>query len=344
MFNKKNLPIYILSIGVIFIVSKFSNRIKQTFETDDTQELIQEYLLNESPLYGYNRPKIWIHSKYEINARKWKGFHSRNTTDLNQEYLHLTIKTIINHCGEDFNVCLIDDESFHKLIPNWDINLSTVAEPMKSQIRNLGMMQILYIYGGMVVPNSLICTKNMKSYYDEMTKYNKPFVCEKINNYCNNEKVNKNNFIAGIELMGANKNDPVIFELVEYLKNINKVDHFAQELHFKGVLNHKCQELIENDKMNLMGGEMIGIKTNTGKPILLEDLCEEAYIDISSRAFGVYIPSEEVLKRTKYSWLASINSKELLNSNLILAKYLKASINDTNNEYYKQTKKSVVSI
>ena len=81
------------------------------FDTDD-YKLIEQYLLNDSPLYGYNRPKIWIHSKYELNARKWKDFQSRNSTDLNQPYIHATIKTIINHCGNDFNVCLIDDESF----------------------------------------------------------------------------------------------------------------------------------------------------------------------------------------------------------------------------------------
>ena len=28
-----------------------------------------------------------------------EGFHSRSSTDLNQPYIHLTIKSIINHCG-----------------------------------------------------------------------------------------------------------------------------------------------------------------------------------------------------------------------------------------------------
>jgi hypothetical protein len=47
----------------------------------DEYEMVKQYLLNESPLYGYNRPKIWIHSKYEVNSRKWKSFYSRNSTE-----------------------------------------------------------------------------------------------------------------------------------------------------------------------------------------------------------------------------------------------------------------------
>lgn len=126
--------------------------------------MIKNYLLNESPLYGYNRPKLWIHSKYEINSRKWKDFYSRNTTDLNQDYIHLTIKTIINHCGEDFNICLIDDDSFGKLLPNWDVDLMNMAEPRKSNYRAMGMAQLIYVYGGMTLPNSFVCLKNLKDF------------------------------------------------------------------------------------------------------------------------------------------------------------------------------------
>ena len=115
-FNKKNLLHYIIAFGTIFAVTSLINKVKEGTEPTDEYNLIQDYLLNESPLYGYNRPKLWIHSKYEINARKWKDFYSRNTTDLNQPYLYLTIKSIINHCGDDFNVCLIDDESFFQKI------------------------------------------------------------------------------------------------------------------------------------------------------------------------------------------------------------------------------------
>ena len=144
MFSSNQITQYLMLFGVIIVAGYFGNSFNQKFQNKDEYDLIKQYLLNESPLYGFNRPKLWIHSKYEVNARKWKDFYSRNTTDLNQPYIHLTIKTIINHCGNDFNICLIDDDTFSKLIPTWDIDLSNIAEPKKSQYRELGMMQLIY--------------------------------------------------------------------------------------------------------------------------------------------------------------------------------------------------------
>ena len=60
-FDKKNVIHYVIAFGLIAIGSTLVNNVKQSFDTNDEDKLIQEYLLNESPLYGYNRPKLWIH-------------------------------------------------------------------------------------------------------------------------------------------------------------------------------------------------------------------------------------------------------------------------------------------
>lgn len=342
MFNSKNIPVYIASLGVIFVVGTLAKQIKNPLETNDEYEMIKNYLLNESPLYGYNRPKLWIHSKYEVNSRKWNDFHSRNTTDLNQEYIHLTIKTIINHCGEDFNICLIDDDSFGKLLPNWDVDLINMAEPRKSNYRAMGMAQLIYVYGGMTLPNSFVCLKNLKSFYDEYTRNDAAFVCETINRTSNIAEGSTNNFIPDITIMGATKNNYTILELVEFLKNQNLNGHFSDENRFKGSIQYFCKESIQGQKLSLVGGELIGIKTNKQKPVLIEDLTEEAYLDLHPHVVGIQIPSEDILKRTKYQWFAAMNSQQLLNTNMIIAKYIKASITDTTNEYYKSNKERCV--
>ena len=154
MFNTKNLWKYVTLVAIISVASFYSKKMISTMENKDESEykLIQKYLLNESPLYGNNKPKIWIHTKYEINARKWKSFHSRNSYDLNQPYIHITIQSIIDYCSDDFHICLIDDDSFSKLIPTWDAPLSNMPDPKKSQYRQLGLAQLLYYYGGIIVP------------------------------------------------------------------------------------------------------------------------------------------------------------------------------------------------
>jgi hypothetical protein len=345
MFSTK-INQYLFIFGIVAISSYIANKYKTNFETNDEYELIKKYLLNDSPLYGFNRPKLWIHSKYEINSRKWKDFYSRNSTDLNQPYLNLTIKSIINHCGNDFNICLIDDESFSKLIPSWDIDLVNVSEPMKSHYRELGMTKILYYYGGMIVPNSFVCLKNLKELYSRGLESSNPFVCENINHSLDLIKQKtKMLFTPSTFFMGANKNDATIKMLIEYLKIRNSNPHFSSENDFIGDTSNKLLEFIGNQKMNLILGQQIGVKTNNRKVVLVEDLMEENYIDYPSDLYGIYIPGEVILNRTKYQWFAVMSEEDILSSNMVISKYLQSSIIDNKNIYNKATEKpSVVSI
>jgi hypothetical protein len=346
MFEKKNMFYYVLTLGAIVVASQFISKWKQPFESNDDYKMIKKYLLNESPLYGYNRPKLWIHTKYEINSRKWKDFYSRNTTDLNEPYIHLTIKTIIDHCGDDFNICLIDDTSFSRLLPSWDIDLNEVAEPMKSNFRELGMLELLYFYGGMVIPNSFLCLKNLKSFYQNGISGNKPFVCENINRTENLiQQKQKLLFSPDLYIMGAAKNDPTILEFVEYLKKRNRSPFFTAEPGFLGDSAQWCISTINTQHMNLIGGELVGVKTNERKPILLENLMEEEFLDLHHDVVGIYIPNDEILKRPKFQWFAVLPADQILKSRMIISKYLLSSIIDTNDEYKRKTEiKSVVSL
>lgn len=340
MINLKNPYNLLLILGIVVATSYLAPKLKQTFKSEDEYDLIKKYLLNDSPLYGYNKPKLWIHTKYETNARKWKSFNSRNSTDLNQPYIHLTIKSIINHCGNDFNVCLIDDDTFSKLIPNWDMNIQTVAEPLKSHYREIGLMNLLYFYGGMIVPNSFICMKNLKGLYDYGTSENKPFVCENANKTLNQFKDKyKTSFVPDTFFMGAPKNCASIQDYIEFLKLINANGHFSSENDFLGINSHWCTDEIEKQNMNLINGELIGIKTKKGRTIRIENLMEEQYLDLNSNTYGIYIPADEVKRRVKYQWFAVLSSEDIFESDPIIVKYLKLSIVNTQSEY---TKSSVI--
>ena len=325
MFNMKDAPHYILAFSLIMIASYVGNSFKQKFSdgTSNEYELIKKYLLNDSPLYGFNKPKIWIHSKYEINARGW---NSRNSTNLNQPYLHLAIQSVIDHCGDDFHVCLIDDNTFSSLIPGWDTDVQHLPEPLKSNARKIGLTTLLYLYGGIVVPNSFVCSKSLKPILDGGTK---PFVCEAINRTDSRPQMA---FIPDMFFMGASRNNDVIFKLIETLKRSNQ---YTIEREFVGAENKWLQQAISDHEIDLIRGDKIGIKTKSGKSILLEDLMEDKFLDLSADCYGVYIPGDEVLRRTKYQWLANISSQELLKeSNSAIVKYIKASMVD---EYSKSS-------
>lgn len=342
---------YIIIGFIVFLVIVYCGKgLKENYlEKNNDYQMIQSYLLNDSPLYGFNKPKLWVHTKYEINARKWKSFQSRNSTDLNQPFIHLTIKTIVNHCSNDFNVCLIDDETFAKLLPNWDVQLAQVAEPTRSRIRQLGLLKLVYYYGGMVVPNSFVCCRNLKSLYDEGTANVGAFVCENINRTSNivatGSRKKHATFVPDLYMFGATKNHSAIQELVEFSKSENREPHFTNEPEFLGDISMMTLSLCLENKMKLIDGGMVGVKSVEKKPVLIEDLLGDSYLELESKNYGIYIPDDEILSRTKYSWFSVLSKDELMSSNITIMKYIVASLVDTSDEYREKREfRSVVAI
>lgn len=306
---------YLGAIAVIGLASYYGNRIKQGLANkDENDELIRQYLLNESPLYGFNRPKMWIHSKYETNARQWKDFMSRNSTDLNQPYLHFTIKTIIDNCGDDFNVCLIDDESFSRLIPDWDVSVGSMAEPFRSAFREVAMLKLLYIYGGVIMPNSFVCLKSILPLYKQCG--DGPRFGETLFN---------SHFVPDTQFVIAQKGCPKLKSLILTLQERNKSNHFSDESKFLGATK---QLLYQNSEIEAIDGKLLGMKTPCGKPILLEDMMSEEFLRLDKDAYGILIPGDEVLRRPKYAWLAYISKRELMKSNIVIVKHIKAAFQD----------------
>jgi len=335
LFNiaKEDVGKYIFALSIVIVSSYFLNKLKLRFDNKekDDYEMVKQYLLNDSPLYGYNKPKLWIHTKYETNARKWRDFYSRNTTDLNQPYIHQTIRSTIEHCGNDFHICLIDDDSFSKLIPTWDADLLGMSEPMKTHFREYGLIQLIYYYGGMIVPNSFLCLTNLKPMYDLGVSSVKGgegvFVCEAVNRSMNKIGDKRLTFVPDIYMMGANKNNEVVKGLAEYVKSIAGNPHFTAQPDFKGDISQWCIGCVKQGSMTMVGGELLGIKRRRNNRIIsLEDLMDEGYLELSESAYGIYIPEDEILTRPKYQWFAVMPLSQILESNLIIAKYMKVSM------------------
>ncbi len=328
MLSNKTLY-YLGAIGVVMVASYVGNKFKANFEEkNDEYEMIRKYLLNDSPLDGYKKPIIWIHSKFEYNARDWQSFGSRSSTELNQPYIYATIQSIVRHCGDDFHVCLINDESFSKLLPGWDVDLTRVAEPFKEQYRNVGLCELIYFYGGMVVPNTFLCLKPLLPFYEENVAGNTPFVCESLNRNVNLMKQGsrKSVFLPNIGFMGAHKNSEVVKSLLKFMKGHLATPHFSAEKDFLGETEYWCMDRVRDQKMRLVDGAVIGVKSTKGKPILIENLMEEEYLDLDSNCVGIYIPGDEMLARTKYNWFAVMPVEMILESRFILSKYMKAAI------------------
>ena len=321
--NRSALNLYRKYELELLLISIFRDKFyRVTAETKDEQErkLIQKYLLNDSPLFGFNKPKLWIHSKFEINSRQWKSFLSRNTTELNQPYLFLTIQSIVNHCGNDFHICLIDDDSFETLLPSWSYEpLSTLADPVKTELRQLAFLKLIDYYGGVIVPDSFLCCHSLLPWY-QSTK-NKPSVGQKLNRtLTQSEEV----YIPSAYFLAAHKNNETIHKWILQseadFKNCPQRTVSAESQLL--VHPNRVKQLLDDDEISILQGKYIGIQQNNGKPILLEHLLSENYLEIYPKSYGIYIPADEILARTQWQWFAYMSHEEILNSNMIIAKYI----------------------
>jgi hypothetical protein len=201
---------------------------------------------------------------------------------------------------------------------------------MKTRYRELAFTELLYIYGGFIVPNSFVCSRNLSPLYEEGIKDSMPFVLESINHYCDTLRYKTAPlFTPTTQMMGCVKRDPAIRALADYLKIRNQNPHFNSEGEFSGYTSSWISGQIKTNKMKLISGDIIGVKSLDGKTILLDDLMEENYLNLCpNRNYGILIPGEEVLNRTKYQWFAVISVNELLKSNAIVSKYLSAALAD----------------
>ena len=155
-----NIILFVILIVVGILYYRYENK-RMSEENEDNIETIRKYLLDDATLAKSKKPILWIHVPYEYNSRNWLSFGSRTSFDLNQPYLYLTVKSIIQQCDSTFTICLIDDSTFYKLIPGWTIEMNRISSPISDNMRMLGLMKLMYMYGGMICPISFLCIKDL---------------------------------------------------------------------------------------------------------------------------------------------------------------------------------------
>lgn len=320
--NLQNLFILFFILLVLgFLYRRFEEKLMRE-ENKDNYEAIQKYLLDDVTLGKSKKPILWIHVPYEYNSRKWLSFGSRSSFDLNQPYLYLTVRSIIKHCDQSFTICIFDDNSFQKLIPGWNIDMSRLSDPILCNMRVLGMMKLLYIYGGMMCPISFLCMRDLSGLYAKGTRENKMFVCETIDRNSTSVRMN---FYPSISFCGAPKECEMIAKLCNYIEVVSSHDHTA-ESKFLGQYERWCMKNVGEGRINLIEGVEIGTKTIDDKQIILDDLMSNHYLDLYKGTYGILIPSNELLSRLQYGWFVRSSPRQVLESDTIIGNYLLLSI------------------
>ena len=322
IMNYVILFIVLIVLGILY--RRFEDkRIRE--DNDDSYKLIREYLLNDHDLIDKNeikKPILWIHVPYEYNSRNWLSFGSRSSLNLNQPYLYLTVRSIITQCSDSFTICMIDDNAFKNLIPGWSINMNIISSPVVDNMRQLGLMRILYIYGGLICPVSFLCMKDLIELYQRGTRGNKMFLCETPDR---NITSTDYSFYPNIYFSGAEKNNYMVSMLVDFMLRTFSSDYTAESV-FLGEMNRFCEKRITNNQINLINGVDIGTRSIDDEPILIEDLMNKTYLKLYPGTYGILIPANDILNRKKYEWFGRLSAKQVLESNTIIGNYLLISI------------------
>jgi hypothetical protein len=291
-------------------------------ESETEQQIRAKYTMTSQTLAKSKLPILWVHIPYKLNDRNWDSFGSRTSRELNQPYLHLTVKSIIAQCSKSFTICMVDDTSFETLLPEWRVNLREVAEPISDNIRQLCMMKLLHAYGGIVCPISFACLRDLSEMYETGTKNNSLFVCE-LNNI--RPHIFTGNSAPTITFCGAPKDNSRVGELIRFMEIAISKDQSA-ETNFNDIYGRWVNNVSATDSniqsINRIDGVQIGVKTADRKEIQLHDLMSNQYLDIDSEAYGILIPSDKILASHEYRRFAKMTEKQVLESDMAIGKYM----------------------
>ena len=302
------------SIGMLY--DKYKKKYLPS-DHDRNDKMIREFLLNDSVISN-SKPIMWIHTSYDINSRYWPSFYSRNTKQLNEPYIQACVESLVKHCGNSFNICLIDNNSFSKLLPQWNIDINRLANPLKAHMERLGLARLLYSYGGFLVPNSVIALKDLSDVFTQALSKTDAFVVEGINRTKTNDI---SLFIPNSKIMGCMKNSKNMNNYLKYLETLVATD-FTEAMDFEGTTNKWLYKETTEGRITLLNGKLFGIRNNEECPVYIEQLLQNSFIKFNSEMVGLYLPNDGILLRTKYGWFPRMSKKQVMESNTIAGKYM----------------------
>jgi hypothetical protein len=313
MIRDKTIYLILLILIIRFIYNKWEKK-QYSLKNLDNYNLVDKFFLSDiKSLENIKKPFIWIHITYDWNSRQWENFYSRMTMNLNQDYLYLTLRSIIEKYSDDFHICLINDNSFEKLLPNWPSNLAFTPEPIRGNIRNIGLAKILYNYGGVVLPVSFIACNSFINLYNKLDNNN--ILIGELINKINNEYV----YYPDIKILGCKAKCNNMDKFILYLENLY-TNNYTNSIVFENVINDWFLKNKEN--LVVISSKLLGVKDNYDNIVNIDRLLGSSFIEFNSNRYGIYIPSDELLKRIHYNWFVYLNINEVLNSDTQIGKYI----------------------
>jgi len=76
------------------------------------------------------------------------------------------------------------------------------------------------------------------------------------------------------------------------------------------------------DKLSILDGRFFGAQDKHGNEVGIDRLMENTFIEFAVDKLAIYIPGDEILRRTKYEWFARLSQQQLRQCDTLVAKQL----------------------
>ncbi len=86
--------------------------------------------------------------------------------------------------------------------------------------------------------------------------------------------------------------------------------------------NFWCKDMINRNMVYFISSKELGVQDENNNVINIDRLMSDRYIQLCNSAIGLYIPADELLKRTAYNWFVYLTMENVLTSNTLVGKYL----------------------
>jgi hypothetical protein len=140
------------------------------------------------------------------------------------------------------------------------------------------MAKLLYNYGGINVPISFLCCKDLIGLYEKGTNGDTMFVCENVNS---NITSTTDLFYPDARFFGAKKNNNILAQYIEFMQRIIS-DDYTSQVEFLGDFDRWCNERISAKRLRLIPGTDVGTKTVDEDSVTVDTLLGEDYIHLDS--------------------------------------------------------------
>ena len=278
-------------------------RLKQTFK----EKKVDEYFFKDiNHLKESNKRKLWIHLPSDMNSRD--PYDERLTNKINSDYLLICVKSIIDKCGHDYDIILFDDSNFSSLLPDSYVDLTKISGSLRENYRYISFLNILQKYGGVFLPCSLFLKKSFLNIDKPKT-----FFISQLPNQGLSSSDDK--YVYSLKIMGSNKENPILGDFINKYKDIIKKDTTNESIYF-------TEELSRKMNIPFIDPKMIGTKSKKDELILLDNLMQDQYIELYEKHVGIYIPHNELLRRTNYKWFVYLKNEDVLECQIFISKYM----------------------